>query len=190
MKNLYNIWNELIPNIDEIFNDIKTISIDTLPNFAFDYIFMPSPIRNGGVDYLPIDANISKVCKKINNSGNKIKVSTIESGLYILQDLKNDYQYIGESKYILSRIKQHFCRTDYHSANLVYMMLKHGKSKDEIIALKESFKEQCKNLQEKMRKEWKITFIPFNNYDPYIIHFYEIYFSCKLHSLYNTYKTH
>ncbi|WP_375517823.1 GIY-YIG nuclease family protein [Leptospira wolffii] len=116
-------------------------------------------------------------------------------GLYILFD-ESVVQYVGISKNVLLRIKQHFLSNSHYSASLVYLMAL--KDHEQSVGGKYKYKGLRKDLpnfkkyrsdqQEIMRNQWRISFIP--EEDSFHLHVLEAYAACELKAKWNSFQTH
>ncbi len=115
------------------------------------------------------------------------------TGLYIF--FENDEPlYVGISRRLIKRLRDHFLSNSHFSSSLVYLMARDefeldtgelymGERKDFT-----HFIENRERLQEMMRKNWKIQIIP--ETDNYKLYYWEVALACKLKTRWNTFETH
>lgn len=107
-------------------------------------------------------------------------------GLYIFYEGTKPV-YVGISRKVVKRVKQHMCGKRHNEASLAYLIAKEksgfgGERKD----MKDN--EEFQQIKRKMREEWKIRIIEVD--DPYVRYFSEIYFAAKLKTCWNDFETH
>lgn len=177
-----NFNEENIPDIDEIFSKIQKELSDfkKIKKFTFNELFIKTN-RN------EFSTNLVLIKKYYENfiTDNDFK------GLYIFYE--NDIAiYVGISKKILRRIKQHFLSNSHFSASLVYLIAR--EKHDESIGFYNDdrenfpFENYREEIQNNMRNNWKISLLSEN--DNYILYLKEIYISCKLKTYWNSFATH
>ncbi len=178
-----NYADETIPTPAELVEEAKQHAekIGELRKYSFSELF--TEIENKGkTEY---HRNTSIWSKEIGEN-NDLK------GLYIFYEDDKPI-YVGISRCILKRLKNHFLGKVHNEATLVYLMLRdkhdqiHGVYTGVRLELK-IFKEERESEQAKMRKNWKIAIIP--EEDSYKMHFFEIYLSCYLKTKWNSFETH
>ncbi|MBL6448383.1 GIY-YIG nuclease family protein [Fulvivirga sp. 29W222] len=113
-------------------------------------------------------------------------------GLYIFYE-NHKAIYVGISRKILRRLKNHFRGTTHNEASLVYLMLrdkhdkKHKLYKGNRSDLK-LFEDEREMVQTEMLANWKIAIIPIeDNYEMYLT---ELLIACELKTKWNTFETH
>ncbi|WP_167884076.1 GIY-YIG nuclease family protein [Leptospira wolffii] len=188
MASNYN--NETIPEFAEIINSAKTkLSEVTIGEYGFFQFY-----KENGKEYSLNLSNLNPPIKLDHESKKDFK------GLYILSD-DGAVQYVGISKNVLLRIKQHFVSNSHYSASLVYLMaLKEYEDKERAKSKNEKYKYKGlrkdlpnfdnfrKKQQELMRDRWRISFIPQG--DSFHLHVLEAYAACELKAKWNSFRTH
>jgi predicted GIY-YIG superfamily endonuclease len=99
-------------------------------------------------------------------------------GVYVLYN-KSEPVYVGISRNILNRIKQHFTGTSPSQSSLVYLIAR--TEQQDFVTFRDDF-------QKHMRKDWSFSMIPEEN--PYTKYLMEIYIACKLETKWNSFETH
>ncbi len=135
------------------------------------------------------------------NSKNSIRVKTNNEmkGIYIFfENEKPDAKpiYIGISKTILRRIKQHFSGRLHNQASLAFIIAKeqhnngdHEKHSGNRLSF--PFEKYRPEIQKRMKNEWGIRIIPIDgNSDYYRMATFEILLSCEFKTKWNTFQPH
>lgn len=121
-------------------------------------------------------------------SGSNIKAENDIRGLYLLGESQGDKvvpQYVGISRAILRRLKQHGWGKLHNEATLAYWRVqiesqKKGKRADQDL--------RDRNKQQEIIRQYKVAILP----EPldFDLYFKEVYFAGKLQTPWNTFKTH
>lgn len=198
-----NYADEAIPCPMELVKEVEVLApkIDELRKYSFSELFIETKNVGGAeyyrnnsiwqekIGYNNWDKNEFEELKKAEGerrSKNEVK------GLYILYD-DNKPVYVGISRSILKRLKNHFLGKMHNEATLLYLMLRdeHDQAHGLYTGKREDlpiFKEKRESKQEQMRINWKIAIIP--ETDNYKMHFFEIYLSSYLKTKWNSFETH
>lgn len=113
-------------------------------------------------------------------------------GLYILHS-STDQTYVGISRTIIRRLKQHFYGKKHNESTLVYMMALEKYEEENNTEYEGSradfpYENYRDSIHLEMRKNWKIEIIP--ETDSYKLYYMEIYIACKLKAYWNSFETH
>lgn len=108
------------------------------------------------------------------------------SGLYIFYEA-NKAVYIGISKTIIRRIKQHMRGKSHYESSLAYLIFKEKRG-FKGPRLNDEYKKHRENIQSMMREEWTFKIIPEKR--PHERYFLEIYLAIKLKTRWNDFDTH
>ncbi len=199
--NLINYAGENIPDPENLISNCTKIAkeVSQLPKYGFEELFNPRAVKIR-IEY---NRNVSIWERLYNNwAKNELKevdkVETLQGkknevkGIYIFYD--DDIPvYVGISRKILARLKNHFLGKTHFQATLVYLMLrdKHDKRGEEYMGKRDQlpiFIEERETLQEEMRENWKISIIPIpKNYELYMT---EVFLACLLKTKWNSFETH
>ncbi|MCG6192295.1 GIY-YIG nuclease family protein [Leptospira sp. FAT2] len=177
-----NFLNEEIPDFKDIVDIAKKkANRARTASFKFSDIYSYSEskgkyVLNKNLTIPDVELDVSK--------GKKENIDF--KGLYILS-FRNKVQYVGISKNVLVRIKQHFLSTNHFSASLAYLIA--AKENNHIGQRKTlDFDPLGISVQKRMRKDWRISFI--QESDNFHLHILEAYVACKFKAQWNTFKTH
>ena len=114
-------------------------------------------------------------------------------GIYIFYE--NDQPiYVGISRKIIQRLRNHFSGQSHNEASLVYLILrnKHDNSEKGLYmgnrAELPEFKSERKSFQAKMINEWKVAILPIS--DNYALYTTEVLLACELQTKWNSFQTH
>lgn len=197
--NSTNYYGEPIPHpnglIDECLEIIE--GINGLPKYRFNELFIGKEFNNK-VEYSRNDAiwrsmynNWSKTYYDINDRPDHLKKNEVK-GIYIFY--KDDVpQYVGISRKVLTRLKNHFLGTSHFQATLVYLMLRdkhdrlNGIYKEERAKLP-LFQAEREQVQSEMRDNWKISIKPIE--ESYRLYMTEVLLACHLKTRWNSFETH
>lgn len=184
-----NYHEEKIPEFSEIIDSAKVkISEVTIGRYRFFDFY-----KENGKEYTYDLRNLDSSINLDHDSKKDFK------GLYILSD-EGVVQYVGISKNVLLRLKQHFTSSSHYSASLVYLMalkeheravIESGDKEYKYKGLRKelpNFDNFRKLQQEKMRNSWRISFIPEG--DSFHLHVLEAYAACELKAKWNSFQTH
>lgn len=184
-----NYNDETIPAFEEILDSIKNKLGKTDGKlYCFSDLYSEK-----GNEWIKITSGLSEEILKHLDRKKDFK------GLYILTYEDGKVQYVGISKNVLLRIKQHFVSNSHYSASLVYLMAlkeheKRKQVKNKNYKYKDlrkdlpNFKNFRKNHQQIMRERWKISFVPES--DGFHLHVLEAYAACELKAKWNSFQTH
>lgn len=185
MKNFY---EDLIPNADILYTEaIESINnyLET-PKYYFKELFT---LKN---DYyetnLPIFESIGLNNTKVPKSD---KPMNEIQGLYVFYE-DNHAKYVGISRKIINRLRNHFIGKDHYSASLVYLMAR--AEEDELNGMFTKrrsdldFEKYRNKIQPKIRETWQIQIIPETN--SYKRALMEILLACRLQTEWNSFDTH
>lgn len=108
------------------------------------------------------------------------------AGLYIFIE-KSKPVYVGISRNIKRRLRQHGWGKTHNHATLAYLITEHKLN----YTTKKSklLHEQVKTTQKRLQN-CRIIIIPVQDDDPYLLHFMEVYFSGCLKPKWNSFRTH
>lgn len=184
-----NYKNEEIPSINDLNTDIK-INLSSIQKLKFnDYYLI-----NNRNEFQKNDENILKYFK-FNSKLHKNDTQLNEiKGLYILFDENEKPVYIGISKTVIRRLKQHFNGKNHNESTLAYVIATKKSYPDkygvEYDGEREKFPydEFREEIQKKMIEKWKISLIPEN--DNYRLYYKEIYYASLYKTYWNTFETH
>jgi predicted GIY-YIG superfamily endonuclease len=112
------------------------------------------------------------------------------SGLYIFYK-GNEPIYVGMSRKVISRIRQHMYGKTHYASTLTYLIVTDEikpKTKEKRKKIYQENEKAIREVQREMREEWKIRIIEVD--DPYVRYFSEIYFAAKLKTCWNYFETH
>ena len=123
--------------------------------------------------------------KKERQQNNEIR------GIYIFYE--NDVPiYVGISRGILRRLKNHFLGKTHFEASLAYLIARNSHDNEIGIYMGERskfpFDKYLSNIQSDMRQNWKISIIPIE--DSYEMYFTEFYLACEMKTKWNSFETH
>ena len=190
--------NIIIPDIQELLKeiekDIKQDLLNTKWNFS-DFYIKSNYKKSTLHEYIRNQKSINSNFKSILNSklNKKDKIMNEIKGLYVFYDKNDTPIYLGISKTIIRRIKQHFFGKIHNEATLVYLIAQHKNNqnskpwkgnRDKL----PTFINDRENIQKEMINNWKIQIIP--EPDDYKMYLKEFYYSCHLKTCWNTFKTH
>jgi hypothetical protein len=172
--------SDLLKKADEILTGLSNIK-----TYTFWDIFKLS--KKEEYCYTKIfDGTALLNCKNNSNKENEI------SGLYVfIKDSKPIY--IGISKTIIRRIRQHMYGENHNESTLAFLIaLKQYEEKEgrEYDGERSDFpyNQYRPRIQDDMRDNWKIKII--KEKCPYTMHFLEVHFSIKLQTYWNSFETH
>ena len=179
-----NYYDHQIPKLTELYELINKID-DINVTYNFYDLF-----EKRGEEYFIKKDFIDN--KFISNSKSKSNLKEYDNlmGLYVFMKEKEPV-YIGISKNIISRIKQHFCYKTHNSASLVYLIARSEYDKKKYYDGERKhfpFEEYRKTIQKDMRENWKIAIIPESN--PYLLYFKEILYAINYQTYWNSFETH
>lgn len=146
-------------------------------------------IWGGEIDYNTWDKKVWEELEK--EESERRKMNEVK-GLYIFYENSKPI-YVGISRAIIRRLKNHFLGRSHFEASLVYLILrdKHdntrGLYQGERATLPQFLDERA-SMQAKMRADWDIRILPMQ--DNYMMYFIEFYLACKLKTKWNSFETH
>ena len=183
-----NYAEEEIPDFLELTAELSKRAEDILHEnkYHFHELFI---FNEKGKYYEKNNALFSKIgfntSLKKNGPINEIK------GLYIFYE-DDTPVYVGISRKLIRRLRNHFLGKSHFEASLVYLMARHEYDQKYGLYIGERkdfpFEEYRKRLQQKMLNDWKIEVIP--ELDNYKLYYLEIILACKLKTYWNSFETH
>ncbi|MFY0627002.1 MAG: hypothetical protein JXR07_11940 [Reichenbachiella sp.] len=188
-----NYAKEVIPDVDSLNNKATELikKIATFPKYQFDDLFQKKESgeyhRNNKIWGSIFNNWVTTDQKEKNKPQNEVK------GVYVFYADKKPI-YVGISRGILGRMKDHFLGKTHYSASLVYLMLRdeYDRENGELYVGKRSdfklFEDKRADTQSGMRDNWDISIIPIK--DNYEMYFTEIYLACHLKTYWNSFETH
>ncbi len=183
-----NFKNEVIPNINELISKIKkSYEQDKHKRkYTFQELFIKTDKGYAFNNAIKSEIELNSMLNKSSKKDNEL------SGLYILYDKNNTPMYVGISRTIFRRMRQHFLSESSNQASLVYLIAREKYKKKNInnIVQKKDFpfNKYREEIQKEMRKDWRILFIP--ETDNFVIYMKEIYIACYEKTYWNTFETH
>jgi len=186
-----NFYDEEIPNVDFLENKTKDLlkKVEGLMKFKFEDFYTLTKINEYSKNSQAIQQyfEFNNSTKKSDKNLNEIK------GIYIFYDETDTPIYIGISRKIFSRLRNHFLGKSHNETTLVYLMsrdkyetknnkLYSGERKDFPL---DKYRPE---YQENMKKNWKFSIIP--ETDNYLLAYWEVYLACHLQTKWNTFETH
>ncbi len=188
-----NFYGEKIPSFSMLVDDLNLIKekLNSLDLYSFSKFFI---LRNNeyNINSDFIRTKFSYNCKKKEEDNH---FNTIQ-GLYILYK-NTTAKYVGVSRNIINRIKQHFTGKGHTVSTLVYLIAREwweDIKETPYLGTRKEFEKDLNNLkkereiQEEMRISWKIGIIPIN--ESYLAHLTELFLSCELETYWNEFGTH
>ena len=165
-----NYLNRTIPKPVDAWNHVmsKANSAKQQERFKFYDVYEKYRIRNGGQEY-------------------KRLVNEYIKGCYILFE-NGKAVYVGISKDIINRIKQHFCGKTHNTASYVYLRASqmHGYSGER--SKWKEFDNYRLPLQNIMRENWEFSVIKEN--DDTLLYLLEVCLAMELKTYWNSFHTH
>ncbi len=200
-QNRKNYAGEIISDYSALISDAENLinNITQHPKYSFGQLFNEVE-RNGNKEYHRNDI----IWQDIYNTWDKnayeelVKPESEQrkknevKGLYIFYE-DNKPAYVGISRTILKRMKNHFRGTTHFEATLVYLMLRYEHDEKHGLYTGERkdfprFETHRVSKQQEMIDTWKISIIP--ELDNYKMYFFEIYLACHLGTYWNSFETH
>ena len=184
-----NYKNESIPDISFLITNIKKSYEQERKNIKYSFKEIYDENNGKFITKKKFKRNFA-----LNSRTNqKYKNNNELSGLYIFFDKNNIPVYVGISRTIFRRMRQHFLSNKHNQSSLVYLIAKeqYAKENDEYYTGNRNnfpFKDYNQKIQSKMINEWKIQLIP--EIDNYKIYLKEIYIACYEKIYWNTFVTH
>jgi len=196
---IINYAGEEIPDSNEIYKNCKSIvdSISSKKRYKFKELF--HNVNNEYRRNNKIWSNEILFNNWSNNDFEEVQKPQREQkkknevkGIYVFyQD--DQPVYVGMSRKLLRRLKNHFIGKSHFEASLVYLISRHkhdslnGTYKGNRKDLKFFIKDR-ESIQSEMIKNWSISILPIdNNYQMYLT---EFLLACHLKSKWNTFETH
>lgn len=189
-----NIWNQPYPNdINELIersNHFEELLFQKLNNPSCQTLSeLYQPNHNGTVKKLELFERIGYFPNTFFNSNSKIKDEI--RGLYVFGelDLKSEQvipKYVGISRTIFRRLKQHGWGKKHNEATLAALKAIYKKTHTE--KLRSTMKEDIIKEQQEIIRNYKVVILPIeNDYDMYFI---EVYLAGVWKTEWNSFKTH
>lgn len=139
--------------------------------------------------------------ENLKNIGFTPEKTNLFKGVYVFySEEKQRIEYIGISRKIIDRLRQHAYFSQPNSASLAYLMLKKQYAKKDWvrpedwnkqyfseIEIKNKFQDEVREFQA-IILSYKVTFVEFDN--DFEMALFEIYASIKLQTYWNTFITH
>lgn len=169
-----NYRNEVIPDIEDLITKAKKSLVDLSESKSWSFGDFFQEMKNGEFSRCPIPSGI--YCRE----GEKDI-----SGVYILFD-KDIPVYVGISKQIIKRIKQHMKGKRHNESTVAYII--YSKRFPHTAERAKSEYDQHRDEIQKEMILWDIKIILED--DPYAMDFLEKYFAIKLQTKWNTFSTH
>ncbi len=152
------------------------LKVGSLPIFRFEDFY---EFRKGEY-YKKIPSNIDSLLN------NRVDGKKEINGLYIFYEAKTPV-YVGISKTIIGRIKQHMRGKRHNESSLAYRIFREERV-FEGPRLNDEYEKDRERIQRMMREEWTFKIIP--EKEPYERYFLEIYLAIKLKTRWNDFDTH
>ncbi len=188
---MVNFNNETINDID--FKNIEQSLSDLRKSdkLKFTDLFKKNTRSNNIIEYeVRVDFIRNKFSFNEKKKEEDIKNNCLK-GIYVLYD-SDKPQYVGISRDIITRLKQHFRGKKTNEASLVYLIAREKYDKENGLyrgLIRDfPFEEYREKIQSEMRNNWEISIILEN--DNYLMHFKECYLACRLKTYWNTFETH
>ncbi len=187
-----NYFNETIPDFSSLVRGLPAAPGALLRDpVSFNELFS----RTARDEYsLQSDVVFKRFPPNIKKSANNKEPSEVK-GLYIfIEELEPCY--VGISRSIFTRIKQHMTGKSHYACSLAYLMAvatyetecnqKWMGTRDAFA--RNNFERYRSEIQKRMRDTWKIAIIP--EADSYLLYLKEIYLACCLQTKWNSFATH
>ncbi|XDD52534.1 GIY-YIG nuclease family protein (plasmid) [Leptospira sp. WS92.C1] len=167
--------------------DYEHISQIILPQYFLEFskrILNPIPMEN----FYKKGVGESFIFKTIKNHY-KLNSKIDFSGCYVFIEGETN-QYVGISKKIPTRIRQHLKGVTHYHSSLAYLMAKNNLD----LGLRRDVSMENKNFIAEFRKAqkkistWGLSVIEI--VDPVELYLFEVYASLKLNTIYNSFETH
>jgi|GEM_PF-1572923 len=171
------------------------------PQYSFYNLFNKVDL-NGNTEYhrnnelwgkdIPFNTWNNKVWEEEQKQETDQRKKNEVKGLYIFFE-NGEPIYVGISRTILRRLKNHFLGKTHNTASLVYLILRDKHDREKGLFLGERaelslFNSEREPKQEEMRSKWSISIIPMeDNYEMYLT---EFYLACHLKTKWNSFETH
>ena len=183
-----NYLEERIPSIETLQKKAEEVlnSVSIREKYAFNELFQ----RQDSGEYYRNNVLFNEVgyntkSKKERKENNEIK------GIYLFFE-DNIPVYVGISRGILRRLKNHFLGKSHFDASLAYLIARDKYDKEIEVYMGERskfpFDKYVPAIQSEMIENWTISIIP--TLDSYEMYFIEFYLACELKTKWNTFETH
>ena len=195
-----NFKGELFYGFEDVKSDLEKITKGLVTNFASgDYVAVQE-FGRGVKSKAPLKDLVYRVYdeQQVYVNG-KEKKSNDHSGIYLFatkEDSVFNYEYVGISQQVITRINQHTCHKNKSSATWAYLMAKyndnisHGRVSDvtKNNLSKKRISEAIYNEQLAMNEKYYVTFFPVD--DNFLMHLVEPYIASALGCFWNSFETH
>ena len=171
-----------IPEIDSILKGLPAFleTLDSLKRYSFNQFYNLSNRNEYNINTEFVNCEFK----------NAIKEKKL-MGIYIFYDDSGNAVYVGISRTVIHRIKQHMTSNHHTAATLAYLIARTDYEKE----TGEVFPKQRKDLdksfvpiQDEMKRRWSFSIIPFN--EEYEMYVNEVVLACHLKTKWNSFKTH
>lgn len=112
-------------------------------------------------------------------------------GIYIFYE-NDEAQYIGISRKLIRRLRNHFLGKTHFEASLSYLVARHEYDNEygDYMGIRKDFpfEKYRTEIQKNMIENWKIEIIP--ETDNYKLYYLELILACKLKTKWNSFETH
>lgn len=173
--------NDLLEKAKESLNLVSTSK-----KHQFDELFLQ---QNSG-EYYRNDEIFEKLYNTKKNEKEDKKENEIR-GVYVFHE-QDKPVYVGVSRKILTRLKNHFIGKTHNQASLTYLMSREKYDKEHGLFMQTRnefpFEEYRHKHQNEMKENWRISIIPIK--DNYEMYFTEFYLACELKTEWNSFETH
>ncbi|MDB4655646.1 hypothetical protein OAE48_02255 [Flavobacteriales bacterium] len=195
----HNYKSEQFHDMDSLDTLLHGIVKQIKQNFK-DGISLPVSTFNRGKSREKLAEFIGSIHENHNTHLSKKTDSKDFPGLYIFAERKDDKletAYVGISRMVIQRLKQHTSYSDKSSATWAYLMAKfpNGEKvpvtdkKDAVqFKDKDALTAKIKEQQVEMAKKYVVTYYPMD--DNFLLHLAEPYVACALSAYWNSFETH
>ena len=187
MKKL-NYLDELIPEYKQLLSLVgnSLYEIESITNYTFNELFLKHERgffeRNQQI-FNKVGYNTKQ--KEQDKKYNEIK------GLYIFYENENPI-YVGISRKLIRRLRNHFLGKSHFEASLVYLIARdqYDSTKGIYMKTRKEFplEDYRDDIQKRMMNTWKIGIYPETN--SYKLYLLKIAVACKLGTKWNSFETH
>lgn len=188
-----NYQEEPIPDFQEITNEIldSMKELSKYKKYRFDELFSAHPKGGYNTNRKLLKEEIGFNAWLNDADKDKGKAQNEIQGLYIFYE--DDVPvYVGISRKLIRRLRNHFLGKSHFEASLVYLMARHDY--DNNIAFYKGtranfpFDNYRPKLQQKMQEHWTISIIPELNHHK--LYYLEFAIACELKTKWNAFMTH
>jgi len=178
-----------IPNFERLLKLMPTQdNVLASPRHRFDELFIPDS-RNRLIANRTLVEKLYSDFMPLSRHGKRLLRL---NGAYVFWE-ETTPLYVGISRSVLNRLKQHVIGVDHNQASLAYQIAltkrdSVKKAPNRVARAKFPFENYRKDIQTFMRERWRISIIPAS--DEYELYLLELYLSCLLKSYGNSFRTH